>query len=147
MLQGIDISNLQGAPESYRHLDWYVRAAFVIVRASGVAEVSKADVIDAQAGKRAAYPAAQLRAAVEDGKKVGAYAWLWNGLADTRGNILARFATVPPSVTLDMRPWVDVEDTTGGAGIMAEQHADWVAGAQRSAASTRERAARRAQMT
>lgn len=121
MLQGIDISNLQGAPESYRHLDWYVRAAFVIVQAiEPPAGYPGHDVIDPETGKRG-YTGAQLRAAVEDGKKVGAYAWLWNGLADTRGNILARFATVPPSVTLDMRPWVDVEDTTGGAGIMAEQ--------------------------
>ncbi len=121
MLLGIDLSNLQGPPDSYRQLDWYVQSQFVIVQAiEPPAGFPGHDVIDPETGKRG-YTGAQLRAAVEDGKKVGVYAWLWNGLADTRGNILARLDTVPASVRLDMRPYVDVEDTTGGAGLMAER--------------------------
>ncbi len=114
-LQGVDISNLQGPPSQYRDQQWYRDAQFCIVQAiEPPVGFPGYDFIDPETGKRG-YTGVQLRAAVTDGKKVGVYAWLWNGLADTRGNILARLNTVPPSVKLDMRPWVDVEDTTGGA--------------------------------
>lgn len=119
-LQGIDLSNLQGHPDTYRHLDWYRRAEFVLIQAiEPPPGYPGHDFIDPETGKRG-YTGVQLRAAVEDGKKVGVYVWLWNGLADTRGNILARLATVPPSVSLDMRPFVDVEDTTT-QGILGER--------------------------
>jgi hypothetical protein len=112
-IHGVDISNLQGHPDNYRGAEWYRKAQFVIVQAiEPPPGYPGHDFIDPETGKRG-YTGVQLRAAVEDGKKVGVYVWLWNGLADTRGNILARLATVPPSVQLDMRPWVDVEDTTG----------------------------------
>jgi hypothetical protein len=118
-VRGIDVSNLNGHPDVYRGLAWYQQAAFVIVQAiEPPPGYPGHDFIDPETGKRG-YTGVQLRTAKEDGKKVGAYAWLWNGLADTRGNILARLATVPPSVTLDMRPYVDVEDTTPqGASLL-----------------------------
>lgn len=124
MLNGADISNLQGHPDGYRGQQWYIDSQFVLVQAiEPPPGFPGHNFIDPETGKRG-YTGVQLRAAVEDGKYVGTYAWLWNGLADTRGNILARLATVPPSVKLDMRPWVDVEDTTGGPGValVAEEH-------------------------
>lgn len=120
-LSGIDLSNLQGHPDTYRHLDWYVQSQFVIVQ--GIEPPSGFpghDFIDPETGKRG-YTGVQLRAAKEDGKYVGVYVWLWNGLSDTRGNILARLATVPPSVTLDMRPWVDVEDPANATVASRQQ--------------------------
>lgn len=114
MLNGCDISNLQGHPDGYRGAQWYRDAEFVIVQAiEPPPGFPGHDFIDPETGKRG-YTGVQLRAAKEDGKKVGVYVWLWNGLGDTRGNILSRLATVPDSVQLDMRVWVDVEDTSGG---------------------------------
>lgn len=124
LLTGADISNLQGHPDGYRSQPWYQAAEFIICQAiEPPPGYLGHDFIDPETGKRG-YTGVQLRAAKEDGKRVGVYVWLWNGLADTRGNILARLATVPPSVQLDMRPWVDVEDTTGGPGaaLVAEEH-------------------------
>lgn len=113
-LTGIDLSNLQGHPSGYRNAAWYKAAQFVIVQAiEPPSGFPGHDFIDPETGKRG-YTGVQLRAAKEDGKFIGVYVWLWNGLADTRGNILARLATVPASLKLDMRPWVDVEDVTGG---------------------------------
>lgn len=123
-LNGIDISNLQGHPDTYRHFDWYMQSQFVIVQAiEPPPGYPGHDFIDPETRKRG-YTGVQLRAAKEDGKYVGVYCWLWNGMTDTRGNILARLATVPPSVQLDMRPYVDVEDTTGGPGmgLVPEEH-------------------------
>lgn len=123
-LQGVDISNLQGHPDAYRGQQWYRDAEFVIVQGiEPPAGYPGHDFIDPETGKRG-YTGAQIRAARDDGKKVGVYVWLWNGLADTRGNILARLNTVPPSVQLDLRPMVDVEDTTGGPGmgLVPEEH-------------------------
>lgn len=120
MMRGIDISNLQGHPDTYRHLQWYRDAEFVIVQAlEPPAGYPGHDFIDPETGKRG-YTGVQLRAAQEDGKRVGVYAWLWNGLDNTYTNILVRLATVPDSVKLDMRPYIDVEDTTAGPGFAAE---------------------------
>lgn len=117
MMRGVDISNLQGPPETYRNQPWYQAAEFVLVQAiEPPAGYPGHDFIDPETGRHG-YTGVQLRAAVEDGKKVGVYAWLWNGLADTRGDILRRLGTVPASVKLDIRPWVDVEDTTTLMGI------------------------------
>lgn len=119
MLHGIDISNLQGHPDGYRQQQWYLDAEFVIVQAiEPPVGYPGHDFIDPETGKRG-YTGVQLRAAVEDGKKVGAYAWLWFGLADPAGNIRSRLECVPLSVRLDMRPWVDVEDTTNGRSLRA----------------------------
>lgn len=120
-LYGLDLSNLQGHPDQWPSQPWYPqyqRADFVIIQAlEPPAGFPGHDFIDPETGKRG-YTGVALRQCVADGKKVGAYCWLWNGLADTRGNILARLATVPSSVRLDMRPWVDVEDTTGGPAAL-----------------------------
>jgi hypothetical protein len=119
VLHGIDISNLQGHPDTYRQQQWYQQAQFVIVQAiEPPPGYPGHDNIDPETGKRG-YTGEALRAAKWDGKYVGVYVWLWCGLADTRSSILSRLATVPPSVKLDMRPYVDVEDTSGYAGIVA----------------------------
>jgi hypothetical protein len=118
MLQGIDISNLQGPPSAYRNQPWYRDAAFVIVQAIEPPRGYPGhDFIDPETGRRG-YTGIQLRAAKEDGKYVGAYPWLWNGLPDTAADITHRLDTVPQSVTLDMRPYVDTEDTFGGPSAM-----------------------------
>lgn len=120
-MQGIDISNLQGHPDTWPRQPWYPQyqaADFVIVQClEPPPGYPGHDFIDPETGKRG-YTGVALRQAKSDSKKVGVYPWLWNGLADTRGNILARLATVPPSVPLDMRPFVDVEDTTGGSTVL-----------------------------
>jgi hypothetical protein len=117
VLKGVDLSNLQGHPDTWPSQPWYPQyqaADFVIIQAlEPPAGFPGHDFIDPETGKRG-YTGVALRQAQRDGKKVGVYAWLWNGLPDTRSNILSRLATVPLSVTLDMRPWVDAEDTTGG---------------------------------
>ncbi|HYS41440.1 MAG TPA: hypothetical protein VEO01_37980 [Pseudonocardiaceae bacterium] len=121
-MRGVDLSNLQGHPDTWPSQPWYPiyqAADFVLIQAlEPPPGYPGHDFIDPETGRRG-YTGVQLRAAVAGGKFVGIYAWLWNGLADTHGNILARLATVPPSVKLDMRPYVDVEDTTGGTGIIA----------------------------
>lgn len=122
MLNGIDLSNLNGHPDTWPSQPWYPvyqAAQFVIVQAiEPPPGFPGADVIDPETGKRG-YTGAQLRQVKADGKYALVYAWLWNGLADTRASILARLATVPPSVQLDGRPWVDVEDTTPVAGVVS----------------------------
>lgn len=123
-IPGCDISNLQGHPDTYRNKQWYIDAEVIIVQGiEPPAGYPGHNFIDPETGKRG-YTGVQLRAARDDGKKVGVYVWLWNGLANTRANILSRLATVPQSVQLDMRPWVDIEDTTGGPGVglVAEEH-------------------------
>lgn len=128
MINGIDIANFQGHPDTYRTQPWYVDAEFVIVQAiEPPAGFPGHDFIDPETGRRG-YTGVQLRAAVEDGKKVGVYAWLWFGLADPAGNIRSRLECVPPSVKLDMRPWIDVEDTTAGRMRSAMPHAIEVRG-------------------
>lgn len=111
----LDISNLQGHPDTWPSQPWYSEyqaAEGVIVQGiEPPAGYPGHDFIDPETGKRG-YTGVALRQAKQDGKKVGVYVWLWNGLADTYGNIMARLETVPPSVPLDFRPFVDVEDTT-----------------------------------
>jgi hypothetical protein len=101
MLYGIDVSNHQGLPATYQSAPWYQEASFVIVQA-----------IDPPAPP---YPpgvtAEQLRAAKEDGKYAGAYLWLWNG-TDPLADMKRKLALIPDDVALDMRLWLDVEDTT-----------------------------------
>ncbi len=109
MLRGIDISNHQGPPVLYRGVQWYRDASFVIVQAINPPKpFSGWDV--------GGYTAAQLRAAREDGKKIGVYVWLWNTLADTRSDIRARLALIPEDLPLDMRLWLDVEDVATNSG-------------------------------
>lgn len=114
-LKVCDISNLQGHPDTWPAQSWYgeyLAAAGVIVQAiEPPAGYPGHDFIDPETGKRG-YTGVALRQAKADGKWVGVYVWLWNGLADTYGNILARLATVPESIRLDMRPWIDVEDSS-----------------------------------
>jgi hypothetical protein len=120
LLKGVDISNLQGHPDTWPSQPWYgvyQEASFVIIQAiEPPLGFPGHNFIDPETGKRG-YTGVALRQARADGKSVGVYVWLWNGLADTYGNIRSRLDCVPPSVRLDMRPWVDVEDTTGGPGI------------------------------
>ena len=112
MLMGIDISNHQGPPSIYRDQPWYRDAEFVIVQAiEPPAGYAGWDHTDAVSGRRG-YTGEQLQAAREDGKKVGVYAWLWNMLPDPFNDIRARLNIVPANFPLDMRPWVDVEDTS-----------------------------------
>jgi hypothetical protein len=124
-IAAIDISNLQGHPDTWPSQAWwpyYVAADLVLVQAiEPPAGYPGHDFIDPETGKRG-YTGVALRKIKADGKLAGVYVWLWNGLADTRANILARLATVPASVHLDVRPYVDVEDTTGGTqafGVVA----------------------------
>lgn len=100
---GVDISNLQDQPSAYRTAAWYEAAEFVI----------------AQAIPRPVPPGlttSQLVAAQSDGKAVGIYTWLWHdpswrlGDQSVEGDQLARLACVDDSISLDMRPWLDVED-------------------------------------
>lgn len=117
-MRGVDLSNLQGHPDTWPSQPWYwvyQEAIFVVVQAiEPPAGFPGHDFIDPETGRRG-YTGVALRQARADGKLIGVYPWLWNGLADTYGNIMARLATVPPSLQpLDFRPWVDVEDTTGG---------------------------------
>lgn len=111
----VDLSNLQGHPDSWSSQPWYpvyeAVQAVIVQALEPPSGFPGHDFIDPETGKRG-YTGVALRRAVADGKKVGVYVWLWNGLADTKGNIAARLACVPPSVRLDMRPWVDVEDTS-----------------------------------
>jgi hypothetical protein len=111
MIYGIDISNLQGPPSSYRNQGWYHYAEFVIVQAIQPPYPYQGwDHTDAVTGLRG-FTGEQLTTAREDGKKVGVYAFLWNTLPNRYADILARFNIVPKGFPLDMRPWVDVEDT------------------------------------
>lgn len=111
MLLGADISNLQGPPSQYRSQLWYRNATFVIVQAiQPPSPFPGWDHVDAVTGLKG-YTGEQITAAREDGKKVGAYAFLWNTLANPYVDIQARLNIVPSGFPLDMRPWVDVEDT------------------------------------
>jgi hypothetical protein len=103
MLSGIDISNHQGDPSTYRHQQWYRDAQFVI----------------AQAIPRPApngYTGAQLRAALDDGKHRGIYTWMWDdptwrmGDQSVEDDLRIRLATVPEDVELNIRPHEDLED-------------------------------------
>jgi hypothetical protein len=110
MLKGIDISNLQamdhvGTP-SYRAAD------FTIVQAIAPPRPFRG-------WERGGYTADQLRQAKADGKRIGAYVWLWNSFSSssaTQADIAARLATIPSDVKLDMRLWLDVEDTGSDFG-------------------------------
>lgn len=116
MMRGVDLSNLQGHPDTWSSQPWYqvyLDAQFVIVQGiEPPAGFPGHNFVDPETGKLG-YTGEALRRAVADGKHVGVYVWLWNGLDDPYGNIMARLETVPPSVQLSMRPWVDVEDTNG----------------------------------
>ncbi len=107
-LRGIDISNLQGFPATYRGQAWYQAAQFVIVQAIAppAGYLGHGTDISAQ----------QLRAARDDGKKTGAYVWLWNVYSGAllKADIAFRLSLIPDDVHLDMRVWLDVEDTTRG---------------------------------
>ena len=112
MIYGVDISNLQGPPSVYRNQQWYRDAEFVIVQTIQPPYPYKGwDHVDQVTGYRG-YTGEQLVTARQDGKKIGVYAWLWNTVANPYSDILARFETVPRGLPLDMRPWIDVEDTT-----------------------------------
>jgi len=113
-LRGIDISNHQQGPAVYRNTEWYRAAEFVIVQCiTPPKPYTGWDV--------GGYTVAQLRAAKEDGKKIGIYCWLWNTLADTKADIRARLALVPDDLALDMRPWLDVEDVNANTGPSRQQ--------------------------
>lgn len=118
----LDVSNLQGHPDTWPSQAWYARyqecAAVVVQAIEPPFGFPGHDYVDPETGKRG-YTAAALRQAQADGKKIGVYVWLWNGLADTGADIRRRLETVPTSITLDMRPWVDVEDTSGGPANIA----------------------------
>jgi Glycosyl hydrolases family 25 len=110
MLKGIDISNLQAmdhlGTQSYRDADFTIVQAITPPRPY-------------RGWERGGYTADQLRQAKADGKKVGAYVWLWNSFtssAATKADIAARLATIPHDVPLDMRLWLDVEDTGNDFG-------------------------------
>lgn len=124
----VDLSNLQGHPSTWPSQPWYsvyqACDAVVIQGLEPPPGFPGHDFIDPETGKRG-YTGVALRQARADGKKVAAYVWLWNGLADTTGNITSRLDCVPPSVKLDPvgghAVWVDVEDTTLQVGIAQAQ--------------------------
>lgn len=99
-LYGIDISNHQGMPDAYRTASWYQQAQFVLIQA-----------VAPPPPWPPGCTADQMHAAKADGKYVGAYVWLWNGL-DTEPDITSKLALIPDDVTLDTRLWLDVEDTS-----------------------------------
>lgn len=114
MLKGIDLSNHQGPPSSYRHLDWYVESQFVIAQAIRPPQPFAGWEVGG-------YTEAQLRAAKEDGKYIGIYVWLWNTLADTKADIRGRLSLIPDDLALDIRPYLDVEDVTANTGPSRQQ--------------------------
>jgi len=102
---------------TYRALPEYQAADFVIVQAI--------DPPQPYTGwERGGYTAEQLRAGVADNKHVGVYVWLWNSFstsAATQADIAARLALIPDDVYLDMRLWLDMEDTTQDHGPPRQQ--------------------------
>ena len=114
-LYGLDISNHNTM--SYRSMAEYQAADFVIVQAI--------DPPQPYTGwERGGYTAEQLRAGVADNKHVGVYVWLWNSFstsAATQADIAARLALIPDDVYLDMRLWLDMEDTTQDHGPPRQQ--------------------------
>lgn len=97
---GIDISNHQGPPVRYSLERWYLDAEFVIVQA-----------VDPPAPYPRGVTDPQLRQAKADGKYVGVYLWLWNS-GSVVDDIRSKLALIPDDVQLDMRLWLDVEDTS-----------------------------------
>jgi hypothetical protein len=116
-LFGADVSNHQGPPGQYRGQLWYQVAEFVIAQAiDPPAPFAGHDV--------GGYTAEQLRAAKADEKYAGVYVWLWNSFstsAATKADIAARLALIPVDVPLDMRLWLDMEDTTQDHGPARQQ--------------------------
>jgi hypothetical protein len=114
----IDISNLQGHPDTWPRQAWYQQyqsAQLVVVQClEPPAGFPGHDFIDPETGKRG-YTGAALRQARSDGKLIGIYTWLWDAFS---GETLVadqnnRMACIPPSVEpLDLRPYLDVEDTS-----------------------------------
>lgn len=98
-LYGVDLSNHNLGPATYRGQQWYQEAQFVIAQA-----------IDPPPSYPPGVTAEQLRAAKADGKYIGAYVWLWNS-GDFESDIRHKLSTIPADVSLDMRLWLDVEDT------------------------------------
>jgi hypothetical protein len=102
---------------AYRATAEYEAANFVIVQAI--------DPPSPFTGwERGGYTAEQLRAAVADDKYCGVYVWLWNSFstsAATKVDIAARLALIPDDVELDMRLWLDMEDTTADHGPPRQQ--------------------------
>ncbi len=101
MLNGIDISNHQGLPATYRSAAWYQEAQFVIVQAVDPPSPPWPPGVTVE----------QLRAAQADGKHVGVYVWLWNS-GNHVADLASKLALIPGDVKLNMRLWLDVEDTT-----------------------------------
>lgn len=113
MLRGVDLSNHNGPPGTYRGQQWYQDAQFVIAQA-----------IDPPSSYPRGVTAEQLRAAKADGKYAGVYVWLWNYFetsAATKADIASRLALIPVDVPLDMRLWLDMEDTTQDHGPARQQ--------------------------
>jgi Glycosyl hydrolases family 25 len=114
-LYGIDISNHQTM--AYRSTWPYQGADFVIVQAIAPPSPFTGWEIGG-------YTAEQLRAARDDDKAAGAYVWLWNSFstsAATKADIASRLALIPDDVPLDMRLWLDMEDTTQDHGPPRQQ--------------------------
>ena len=114
-LYGLDLSNWNTM--EYRVLPEYQAADFVIVQSIAPPEPFMGWEIGG-------YTAQQLRAGVEDQKHVGVYVWLWNHFATsaaTQADIAARLALIPDDVPLDMRLWLDMEDTNLDHGPARQQ--------------------------
>lgn len=114
-LFGVDISNHQTM--AYRTTVTYQAADFVIVQAIDPPEPFTG-------WDRGGYTADQLRAGIEDDKYIGVYVWLWNSFstsAATKADIASRLALIPDDVLLDMRLWLDMEDTTQDHGPARQQ--------------------------
>jgi len=114
-LRGLDLSNYDTM--QYRLSPEYEAAEFVIVQAIAPPEPFTGWEIGG-------YTAEQLRCAHWDKKYAGVYVWLWNSFstsAATKADIAARLALIPDDVPLDMRLWLDMEDTTQDHGPARQQ--------------------------
>lgn len=102
LIEGVDVSNMNGDPALYRDAQWYKDASFLLVQAI---PRPRGDPTTPRI----------LRTGQQDGKALGVYCWLWSDPnwrldANVTRDMQLRLATVPDDIPLQMRPWLDFED-------------------------------------
>ena len=115
-LWGVDTSNLNGDPSTYIHQQPYASSDFVIVQA-----IPRGPTTTAQ----------QLYVGQESGLLLGIYTWLWDTPSwrlspDVITDQSMRLKEVPQDVTLNARPWLDLEDnqSSGWQQVTVQQRID-----------------------